>query len=797
MSTSKLDERFIELRKRIMDKTFSKLNDMQREVVYATEGPVLILAGAGSGKTTVIVNRIYNMIVFGKAYSSKELPEGLTEGLVSFVDDFEKGKHEAFDEIVSLLSVNPVSPENILAITFTNKAADEMKSRLGALIGSRAGDIWASTFHSACVRILRREIENIGYKRGFTIYDADDSERVIKDVLKEQNVGEKSLTAKAVRHEISSAKDKMLTASDYRAAAGTDYRKQLIAGIYTEYEQRLFSANALDFDDIIMQTVFLFDRYPGILKEYQQRFKYILVDEYQDTNIAQYRLVEQLAREHHNLCVVGDDDQSIYRFRGATIENILSFEEQFNDARVFKLEQNYRSTKKILQAAHEVISNNRARKDKKLWTQNDDGAKIILHQAMSEQEEARFVADDIFEHIRQGKKFSDHAVLYRMNAQSMNFERAFMRAGIAYKIVGGLRFFDRMEIKDIIAYMSVVNNPADNLRLKRIINQPRRNIGDATVAVIEQTAKAEKIAMLKVIENVGKYPELHKKQNGLMGFFRIVQQLNEAAKTLPLDEFFDSMLEISGYQEYLLSLGEEGIPRTENVKELKSHIVSYMENTDRPELGGFLEEVALYTDLDSYDERADNVILMTMHAAKGLEFPYVYIAGMEDGIFPSKQAMFDTGDMEEERRLAYVGITRAKETLTLTHASSRLLFGTTSRNRLSQFAAEISGDLIEKTGITASPWGFGEDSGKESGKTYISDGKVQISSKPFAGSSRPKPIERDTNSYQKGDRIEHRAFGKGTVLTVTPLAGDMLIEIKFDSAGTKKIMANFAKLTKI
>jgi DNA helicase-2/ATP-dependent DNA helicase PcrA len=790
---------FLELRRRILRKKFSRMNDRQAEAVFHVNGPLLILAGAGSGKTTVLINRIANLVRYGTSYYSIDVPESLSSEDLHFLQGYLDEKETDEERALSYLSHYPVKPWSVLAITFTNKAAGELKERLSSELGEDAKKIQASTFHSMCVRILRTEIERLGYTRNFTIYDTDDSVRVLKDCLKSMNLDEKMFPPRQVLSMISKAKDGNETPEEMIRLAGDDYRQTVVGKLYQGYQETLKSANAVDFDDIIVLTVQLFQKFPDVLEHYQNLWRYIMVDEYQDTNHTQYLLISLLAQKYQNLCVVGDDDQSIYKFRGANIKNILSFEKQFPNAEVIRLEQNYRCTQNILNAANEVIRHNTERKGKTLWTQNSPGPLVSVTRTMDEQSEASFIAEQILEHVRTGGKFSDNAVLYRMNAQSNAIEKTLMRSAIPYKIVGGIKFYERKEIKDMVSYLSVLNNPADNLRLRRIINEPKRGIGDATILAAQQIANGLGVSLFEVMQDAENYPALSKKSKVLKEFTDILQNLMDHVDEIPLEELFDRLLEESGYQKYLELQGSEGKNRLENVCELKSNIVKYSEEVDHPTLAEFLEEIALYTDLDSWDESSDYVIMMTLHSAKGLEFDNVFIAGMEDGIFPGRQAVVFPSELEEERRLAYVGITRAKKKLFLTAAAQRLLFGQTIRNSISRFALEIPEEyreLADKTIITAAQL-------KESNnhalrrKMMMQSGRslgIGMSSGGVATAARHADKTKEQMRLSVGDRVKHKIFGEGTVLSAIPMANDTLVEIAFDQAGSKKIMQNFAKL---
>lgn len=785
---SELQERYLSLKKKIIEQEYSRMNDMQRQAVVTVDGPLLILAGAGSGKTTVLVNRIACLLSYGNAYLDTVVPEKIGEHEIEFLSQYVQHPNEQEREAVhGILAVRPPRPWNILAITFTNKAAGELKERLNAMLGEDGGEVNAGTFHSVCVRILRRNIDRLGYTGSFTIYDTDDSLRVVKDSMADLGVSDKMFPPKAVLGEISRSKDKMLSPKQFIQSVGSDYRLSVIGKIYDRYQTRLKTANALDFDDLIVLTVRLFEEFPDVLEYYQNRFRYILVDEYQDTNHAQYCLVSLLAGKHHNLCVVGDDDQSIYKFRGATIENILSFEKQFRNAVVIRLEQNYRSTQNILDAANAVISHNQERKGKRLWTQNGDGEKIVVRRASDESAEAEFVASSIVENVKNGRKYSDHAVLYRMNAQSNSVERYFIRSNIPYRIIGGHKFFERKEIKDMLAYLNVINNPSDSVRLKRIINEPKRGIGASTVAAAEQIAEGEGIPLFEVLREADTYPALSRRSGPLKEFVRIITELAFAAEQESLEDLLDLLLQETGYRLMLQADGPEGEVRLENIEELKSNMKNYEEeNQDDASLSGFLEEVALYTDLDNLNQSEDSVVMMTLHSAKGLEFPYVYIVGMEEGIFPSRNILNFPEELEEERRLAYVGITRAKEKLYLLSAASRMLFGSTTRNRSSRFLEEIPGELTDRKDLTVHTYTPYQPQTKQVPAAF----SVEPAGRPAKAA--PAAID-----FKVGDTVSHRVFGNGMVVSMTPMANDVLVEVAFDKVGTKKIMANFARLKKI
>lgn len=793
-----LKDEFLELRRRIIAKDFERMNDRQQEAIYAVNGPLLLLAGAGSGKTTVLVNRIANLIKYGNAYNSDysefEPSENDVRLMRRYLDDPTTDLFDVYD----LMSVNAPAPWEILAITFTNKAAAELKNRLAAQLGDAANDIWASTFHSCCARILRRHGELLGYTNRFTIYDTDDSKRVMKEAQRLLEINDKMLSHKTILKEISRAKDQLITPEQYLAQAGGDIRLKTIGEAYKCYQKLLKNADAMDFDDMIFRTVELLQNNDEVRSYYQNKFKYILVDEYQDTNHAQYVLTSLLAEKYRNICVVGDDDQSIYKFRGATIQNILSFEERYPDARTIRLEQNYRSTQTILDAANAVISNNSQRKGKNLWTANGRGNRITVNTSYDEREEARFVADTVMKNVAGGRKMSDHAVLYRMNAQSSTIENAFIRAGIPYRIIGGLRFYERKEIKDALAYLTLINNTADNVRLRRIINEPKRGIGDTTLNNASEIAAGLGVSIFDVISNADSYPSLSRASSKLMQFSSMIKELEQAAQELKPHELLEKTLNLTGYYQLLDLDKDTAQDRKENLNELKANLMRFEEESDDPTLNGFLEEIALMTDIDNYNADSDTVVMMTLHSAKGLEFPVVFIIGMEDGVFPGTQSIYSNDDMEEERRLAYVGITRAKQELYLTNTRTRLMFGSTTHNAPSRFLGEIPDDLTEKTGVTAyssfrrsaevEPFrDFGEDF--TSGKP-IKRGFTQQNVKAAAPAA-------SHETYKIGDTVVHKVFGQGVVLSAKSMGNDTLLEIAFEKSGTKKLMANFAKLTKM
>ena len=794
-----LKDEFLQLRRRIIAKDFQRMNDKQQEAIFTTEGPLLLLAGAGSGKTTVLVNRIANLIKYGQAYNSTWSEFEPTQEDVDLMKAYLLDDSIDLFDVFDLLSVRPARPWEILAITFTNKAANELKERLAKMLGDSAIDIWASTFHSTCAKILRRFGESIGYSNHFTIYDTDDSKRVMKQVQRLLGIDDKMLSHKVILSEVSNAKDKLISPDEYLAQAGSDFRLKKIGEAYKLYQKQLKSADAMDFDDMIYNTVVLLESNEEARKYYQNKFKYIMVDEYQDTNHAQYRLTSLLADKYKNICVVGDDDQSIYRFRGATIENILSFEEQYSNAKVIRLEQNYRSTQNILDAANAVIANNTQRKGKELWTSNGKGDLITVNTAYDENDEARYIADTISGEVADNRSWNDFAVLYRMNAQSNNIENAFIRTGVPYRIIGGLRFYERKEIKDALAYLTVINNVNDDVRLRRIINEPKRGIGDTTLNHAAEIAGGLGTSIFEVISNANAYPALSRASKKLIEFSSFINEVKSQASELELDQLLELILKKSGYYASLEADKDTCEDRKENLMELKNNLLRYALEVPEGDLNGFLEEIALMTDIDNYNESNETVTMMTLHSAKGLEFPVVFIPGMEEGIFPGLQSIYNPGDIEEERRLAYVGITRAKEKLYITNARTRLLFGSTSRNSPSRFLREIPEELTHQTGATSLASGFGRSqwSGYDEGHSdmFTPASCVNKTYSQQSSAIKPsKPVCSDT--YSIGDTVKHRVFGTGVVLSVQPVANDTLLEIAFDKAGTKKLMANFAKLTK-
>ena len=896
MDQNSFIKRFTYARRRAIELDFQHLNDSQLSAAMTTQGPLLLLAGAGSGKTTVLINRIENLLKYGCGSDCETIPDGITEDDLLFLERYVSSQSESShsdslqseslqpcsslssisssapsapsapsasssavsssasasallspstqddirDRVLRLCAVAPVEPWRIIAITFTNKAAGEIKQRLERTLGQKANDIWAMTFHSACARILRRDIDKLGYDRTFSIYDTSDSSSVMKRILKNLNIEERDLPHKTVLGYISRAKSEMISADDYidDAEKKHEIRKKKVGSAYKEYEKHLISANALDFDDLILLTVRLFMKHPDVLEYYQMRFKHILVDEYQDTNHLQYLLASAIAGPRGNICVVGDDDQSIYKFRGATIKNILSFENQFKGARLIRLEQNYRSTGNILNAANDVIRNNKGRKGKKLWTENSNGDKPVLHIIDNERSEAQLIADIITAGNDSGKNWSEHAVLYRMNAQSNQLETAFKRKGIPYRVIGGTGFFERAEIKDMLAYLCVINNPDDDVRLLRIINNPPRGIGDTTVSRIQSLAAQSEVSIYKLLCSSQYHESLSSASARLHQFIEMIDDMCDLAADSPLDVLYETLLAKTGYIRMLEEKKpDENIARVENIMELKTNIISFMSENAGNDNGGslfdFLNETALYTDIQRDDSGTDRVHLMTIHSAKGLEFDTVFLVGAEEGIFPGIRAIGDNDEIEEERRLCYVAMTRAMRNLHFTSATERMLFGKTAANQPSRFLGEIEDDNIVIRNHTLSIGGLpvGLINGLSDGSSgcfandYTADFSANISSKhsgstPYHSTSssqynapsshyisnRPKkaaakkPLTSKVayiaplvfKDYNKGDEITHTAFGHGIITSITPSGGDALLEIAFDETGTKRMLLNSA-----
>ncbi len=838
--------RYAKARRAVIARDFARLNPEQRRGVLTTEGPLLLLAGAGSGKTTVLINRVANILTYGRGSDSEEVPDGATEDDLAFLESYPE--HPTPDErgrMRRLCAVEPAKAWQVLAVTFTNKAAGELRDRLDAFGIVGAQDVWALTFHSACVRILRRDIDKLGFSLDFTIYDTDDSRRVVRDVVREMDLDEKAFAPRDVLSTISKAKDAMETARDFAAhwSGSGDWRKERIAKIYERYDAILREANALDFDDILLRAVELLQSYPEVRDYYRRKFRYVLIDEYQDTNRLQYLLMKQLVGPEGNICVVGDDDQSIYRFRGADISNILNFEKEYKGARTIRLEQNYRSTQHILDAANAVIKNNTGRKGKTLWTDAGSGDKVTIKTVFNETDEANYVVSSIMNEVSCGKNWRDCAILYRMNAQSNALEYAFKRNGVPYQVIGGMKFFERAEVKDMLAYLAVLNNPADDLRLRRIINNPPRGIGNTSVEAVQRIAGEQGVPMIEIARCADEYADLSRAASKLKQFAAMLDGLREAAENTELPDLYDLVCRESGYTRALEEKHDmESRGRLENVQELKSNILAFLEN--EPEdatLSGFLNEIALYTDLDS--ATTDNAVTMlTMHSAKGLEFPCVYVVGMEEGVFPGQRVVGDDEELEEERRLCYVAMTRAKEKLTLTNAKQRMLFGRTTPNAPSRFLEEVpeddadwegkpqpfaptygversfGGDYGDGYGSFGTGSGFGSARGaspgssggvrtgtQRSGAVHTSYAKpapshtASAAKRPSGVGGGARPASAPLMQLSPGERVRHKSFGEGTVESVTPMGGDALIEVAFDTAGKKKLLLKTAGafLTKV
>lgn len=803
-----IDEKYLTLKRALFNKCYATLNSEQKRAIYTVNNPLLVLAGAGSGKTTVLVKRIVFIIKYGNAYYNNFIPEFVDE---KYISEMERALNsDSLDDAEKLLpdfAYNQCPPYRVLAITFTNKAANEIKSRLvDAFDGDEtySKDIWAGTFHSICMKILRVNAERLGYKGQFTIYDADDTKKSVASAMKSVNIDEKSFPLKSVIAEIGRAKDNLMTPEIYANENNGDFRKSKIARIYNAYQTQLKQSNAMDFDDIIMNTVTLLRENEDIRTYYQKKFKYVCVDEYQDTNHAQFVLTSIIANGFRNIMVVGDDDQSIYKFRGATITNILDFDKSYDDATVIKLEQNYRSTATILNAANAVISNNCGRKGKKLWTNGTEGKKISLRKLDDQNAEARAIVDSIYKMVKDGRKYKDFAILYRTNAQSSGIERALAKSAIPYRMLGGVRFSDRKEIRDAVAYLQLIANHDDRERLMRIINEPKRKIGNTTLDAVSQIARENNCSVFEVVENASKYTALSRSASALENFANIINKLTQISKEQSLPDLFDAVLEMSGYKQMLIDAGQEEKDRLDNLDEFKSSIIEYVTNTEEPTLMGFLEENALVADVDRYDDTADAVVLMTIHSAKGLEFPIVFLPGMEDGIFPGMQNIVGSSeDMEEERRLAYVALTRAKEEIYIFHTGTRLLYGQTQHNPLSRFITEIPEDLIEKQEYESvyTP--------KQGVKVYYSDhtyNKKQPAymnenfniGKPYSAIKKNTASGNSSKeSFAPGDKVKHMTFGIGEIISVRQMGADVLYEIIFEKVGTKKLMATYARLQKI
>jgi DNA helicase-2/ATP-dependent DNA helicase PcrA len=811
MLTEKETRRFWKARRRAIESTYPGLNAEQKKAVLATEGPLLLLAGAGSGKTTVLIHRVAHLLRFGSGADTKEVPDVVTAEDIGFLEAFAEGQTpDQAARAQRLCAWDVPAPWNILAITFTNKAAGELKERLEKQLGPVALDVWAYTFHSLCVKILRRDIDRMGISTNFTIYDTDDSLRVIKDVLERLRLDAKRFEPRKILGAIGRAKDHMEWPDDLMDQAeksGNLYQKQ-VARVYGAYQAQMKEANALDFDDLIVQTVVLLQRFDEVRLFYQKKFRYVMVDEYQDTNHVQYLLTSILAGGYENICVVGDDDQSIYKFRGATIENILSFEKQYRDARVIRLEQNYRSTQTILTAANQVIAHNTERKGKNLWTDQGAGEPIVLYAAATEEEEAQYVMGKLLEAYREQGRWGGCAILYRLNAQSRVLENACRRNGIPYRVFGGMQFYDRAEVKDMTSYLCVISNPSDDLRLRRILNRPVRGIGEKTVDTAVQLAAQAHCSLWEVLAGADAYPELRRAAPKIRAFVEMMEKMTALSQTVPLPDFYEELMVQSGY---IKMLREKNTPenktREQNVRELKSSLLDYQQRTTEeggePTLADFLNEIALFSVLDEGTETEDYVSMMTVHSAKGLEFPTVFLVGMEEGIFPGIQAIGDPEEMEEARRLCYVAITRAKKELVLTCARYRTLMGRTMNNRVSRFAEEIPPSCLTRLGQEARQASYGSE-GEEAFENPVRAGfSAPFSAAPFArplqkkqesryehgiGSAKPKT---KTIAISVGDEVMHKGFGRGKVLSVQQMGGDALLEIQFEQE-KKRLMAKAA-----
>lgn len=813
-------DKYLKLKRALFDKCYASLNSKQRDAVFHVNGPLLILAGAGSGKTTVLVKRVVFIIKYGNAYWDETIPEYVDD---KYIEEMENALADSdissAENMLQDFACEPCRPYRMLAITFTNKAANEIKTRLSSALDDEdaAKDIWAGTFHSICMRILRANCELIGYKKEFTIYDADDTKKAVSAAMKRCHIDEKQMPLKSVINAISKAKDRLLSPKAYAAEVGSDFRLSRIARIYAEYQSAMINSNAMDFDDIIVNTVKLLKQEPEVLEFYQKKFKYVCVDEYQDTNEAQFVLTSLLAGGFGNLMVVGDDDQSIYKFRGATIDNILNFDKSFSSAKVIKLEQNYRSTATILDAANAVIANNTGRKGKRLWTQGARGEKITVRRLEDENHEARNIADTVNKLVGDGEReYRDFAILYRNNAQSNSIERALAKAAIPYRMLGGVRFTDRKEIRDAVAYMQLVANHSDRERLLRIINEPKRKIGGVTIDAVAQIALEQGCSLFDVIEHASSYTALSRSAASLEAFASLINSLTVKSKHLSLPDLFDAILDDSGYRNMIIMAGEEEKDRLDNLEEFKSSIIEYVNKTEEPTLMGFLEENALVADVDRYDESADAVVLMTVHSAKGLEFPVVIIPGFEDGIFPSMQTVMGTNDdMEEERRLAYVALTRAKEQIYIMYTKHRLLYGQTQANPLSRFVTEIPEQYTSREEKDFSSGSYSNGYGAKiyySERTAPQQPAKAAPSTPYRNAPPRRPLEEQTTIgkpifekkplnkriiFNPGDRVKHQTFGEGEILSARNMGADVLYEVMFDRVGTKRLMATYAKLQKI
>ncbi len=827
---SNIQFRYNVLKRKLFDKYYSKLNDVQRECVYTINGPLMILAGAGSGKTTVLVNRLTYIVRYGDAYKTDWVPEDTGEKDIELMQKaLDTLTGDELGTFLERFAIMAPPPWAVLAVTFTNKAAGEIKERIAKALGedsTEASDMWTGTFHSICMRILRRYGDLIGYEKGFGITDTDDAKKVITECMKSLNIDTKNLPVKSVMAEISRAKNHLMSPEEYINEFNSDFRLKKIGEIYSMYQSRLKESNLVDFDDIIMQTVLLLERFEDVRNNLQNRFRFISVDEYQDTNHAQFRLVSLLAGFYKNLMVVGDDDQSIYKFRGATIENILTFDETYPDAKVIRLEQNYRSTKTILDAANAVIAKNKERKGKNLWTDGDRGELINVIKMKTQLDEARFISDTISSLCEEGASPRDFAVLYRTNAMSRAVEQALAKSGIPYRMLGSLRFFERAEIKDILAYLSVINNPGDSVRLRRIINMPKRGIGEKSISVASELAETEGKTLLEIMKNAAAYKAIPTAAAvSMMALAGLIEVLRANSLEMSISSLIETISVKTGYQAMLVALGESEKDRLENIGELVSTAAQYEESATDPSISEFLEDVALVTDVDRYDDTADAVVLMTIHAAKGLEFKNVFLPGWEEGIFPGFQSIMNPEEIEEERRLAYVAMTRAEKRLYISHVHQRMLNGSTLYNSESRFMKEIPEWLTKETDLSftgssfsdesysygrkmparagsnpiynhsapGSGWGTGEERAAYTGNVP----KKRTSTLPKVPSLSNTPSSTSSSrseTFDKGDRVRHATFGTGIITDVKPMGSDVLYHIEFDKVGTKRLMASFARL---